>query len=222
MGYRLVAAQQEALGADVAADVLSYFAQAHTKLCEGQGAELVWRDARQKRLKPLEALKIYALKTAPAFEAAIMAGIRLAGATKPYREPAARFARHLGVAYQMLNDLDDWQLEQPNKLGSGGDVLAGRPTVLWALALEALGEADRQELESLVSRRDSDAARIARAGELYARADVFRQSATLIGKHHQRARQSADEITVEPLRHLLHFIADAILDRRPLAISEEG
>jgi geranylgeranyl pyrophosphate synthase len=222
LGYRLVAGQRQALGADVAADVLAQFAEAHTRLCEGQGAELLWRDARQKRLQPLEALTIYALKTAPAFEAAIMAGIRLAGPTEPYHEPAARFARHLGVAYQMLNDLDDWQVEQPNKLSGGSDVLGGRPTVLWALALEALGETDRRELESLLQQPAPKGARIARAGQLYARADVYRRAAALICKHHQRARQAADRIEVEPLRHLLYFLADAILDRRPLAISEEG
>ena len=158
------------LGAAVAADVLAQFAQAHTKLCEGQGAELVWRDARHKRLTPLDALKIYVLKTAPAFEAALLGGIRLAGPTQPYREAASRFARHLGVAYQMINDLDDWQVEQPNKCDSGTDILGGRPTVLWALALEGLAGDARTELESLLETPASDEARIARARELYAQA----------------------------------------------------
>ena len=221
LGYRLVAGQSDALGAATTADVLHQFAQAHTKLCEGQGAELVWRDARNKRLAPLDALRIYALKTSPAFEAAIMAGIRLAGPVDPYRETAGRFARHLGVAYQMLNDLDDWQADPQNKWHHGTDLLGGRPTVLWALALEALSETDRDELESLLSRPADDAARLQRAADLYARADVFRQAAALIAKHHQRAREAADRIEVEPLRRLLHFLADAILDRRPLAISEE-
>ena len=49
------------------------------KLSEGQGAELIWRDSRNKRLTPADALKIYSLKTAPAFEAALHTGLRLAG-----------------------------------------------------------------------------------------------------------------------------------------------
>src|SRR5206468_9913729 len=51
---------------------------------EGQGAELLWRDARDKSLSALDALKIYALKTAPAFEAALYSGLRLAGPTDAY------------------------------------------------------------------------------------------------------------------------------------------
>jgi len=221
LGYRLVAAGRGDLAPDVVVDLLGQFANAHTRLCEGQGAELMWRDARDKRLEPLDALKIYALKTAPAFEAALMAGIRLAGSAESYREPAARFSRHLGVAYQILNDLDDWQGTKTNKRESGTDVLGGRPTVLWALALERLGQQERQELQSLVNHSSRDEAALARIGELYARAEVYRQAAALVSKHHQRAVATAEQIDNEPLRRLLHFLADAILDRRPLAINDE-
>jgi geranylgeranyl pyrophosphate synthase len=233
LGYRLVAGQRDLLGAEVVADVLAQFAQAHTKLCEGQGAELIWRDARAKRMVPLDALKIYALKTAPAFEAALLAGIRLAGPAGPYRQPAARFARHLGVAYQILNDLDDWQNDRPSHRGDiedappngrrpgGSDLLGGRPTVLWALAMQGLGEKDRHQLESLLSEPSGDTTRIARAAELYEQAGAFERAAALVWKHHQQAVATAEQLSLEPLRHLLHFLADAILDRRPLAISEE-
>ena len=66
MGYRLVSQETESLGAEAAAGILHTLADAHTKLSEGQGAELLWRDSRDKQLQPIDALKIYALKTAPA------------------------------------------------------------------------------------------------------------------------------------------------------------
>jgi len=221
LGYRTVAQQRGDLPPGTVADVLGQFAEAHTKLCEGQGAELAWRDSVSKRLEPVDALKIYALKTAPAFEAALMAGIRLAGAAEEYRAAARQFSRHLGVAYQILNDLDDWEDTQPNKRTSGGDLLGGRPTVLWALAMEGLDESDRRDLESLLADRGPDDRRIARAARLYARADVFRKAQTLVRKHHQRSREVAEQLDNEPLRRLLIFLADAILDRRPLSISEQ-
>jgi geranylgeranyl pyrophosphate synthase len=221
LGYRLVIGQREALGAETAADLLAQFARAHTKLCEGQGAELAWRELADKRIKPLDALKIYALKTAPAFEAALMAGIRLAGPVEPYREAVARFSRHLGVAYQIINDLDDWRPGGPDQRERGVDVLGGRPTVLWALALERLNGPDREELETLVSSPRNDPGKVARAAELYRKADVFRQASALISKHHQRAGAAADQLANEPLRRLLHFFADAVLDRRSLAVNED-
>src|SRR5437868_7943518 len=149
MGYRLVSRESKSLGADAVADILDCLADAHLRLSEGQGAELIWRDASDKRLTPLDALKIYALKTAPAFEAALYTGARLAGSAEKYVEPIKQFARNLGVAFQILNDLNDWEGDDFNKLAAGGDALGGRPTVLWALALEGLSSANQEELLQL-------------------------------------------------------------------------
>src|SRR5262249_47179052 len=71
LGYRLLSRETKSLGADTVGDILDRVADAHMKLSEGQGAELIWRDSRNKRLTPADTLKIYALKTAPAFEAAL-------------------------------------------------------------------------------------------------------------------------------------------------------
>ncbi len=140
LGYRLVSRERKALGAETAADILDKLADAHLKLSEGQGAELLWRDAADKALTPLDALKIYALKTAPAFEAALYSGVRLAGPAEKYEKAVGDFSRNLGVAFQILNDLKDWGGDEDNKLVAGQDVLAARPTLLLALALEGLSD----------------------------------------------------------------------------------
>jgi geranylgeranyl pyrophosphate synthase len=220
LGYRLVSRETQALGAGVAADILDRLADAHMKLCEGQGSELLWRDSHQKQLKPLDALKIYALKTAPAFEAALYTGLRLAGPAEHYQEPISQFARHLGVAFQILNDLGDWQGDGHNKLLAGGDVLGGRPTVLWALALEALDETDRAELVSLVSQTPATSAIIGRVRELYESAGVFEKAHRLVDKYQERAEAVADGIEPDELRRLLYYLVDTVLDR-PAAVEPQ-
>jgi geranylgeranyl pyrophosphate synthase len=213
LGYRLVSRESKTLGADVVADILDNLADSHLRLSEGQGAELLWRDARDKRLKPLDALKIYALKTSPAFEAAMFSGIRLAGPADEYREPVRQFARNLGVAFQILNDLNDWQGDEHNKLSAGGDILGGRPTVLWALALEGLPPAGQEELLNLVSGDHRMAGeRIRRVRALYEQAGVFEKAARLIDKHQERAEAIADKLQPEELRRLLYYLIDSVLD----------
>jgi geranylgeranyl pyrophosphate synthase len=213
LGYRVVAGGQGDLPSEMIGDILVRLADAHAKLCEGQGAELAWRGARDKRIEPLESLRIYALKTAPAFEAALYAGLRLGGAAEVYREPAARFARHLGVAFQILNDLDDWRDHQPNKGTAGGDVLAGRPTVLWAMALESLAPEDQRRLVELVSNVPGDGeATIRQVRDLYGRAGVYDKAVRLVAKHRDRAHAVADTIQPDALCRLLHYLADTILD----------
>jgi geranylgeranyl pyrophosphate synthase len=214
LGYRLVSRDAATLGPDAVADVLDLLADAHMRLSEGQGAELLWRDMRDKRLSPIDALKIYALKTSPAFEAALLSGVRLAGPMTDYVKPLKTFARNMGVAFQILNDLKDWQGDQDNKCGIGGDLLGGRPTLLWALALEGLDPADQEELLSLVEdNARSDQYRLQRTRQLYQKADVFQKAYRLIDKHQERAEAVADEIQVEELRRLLYYLVDTVLDR---------
>jgi geranylgeranyl pyrophosphate synthase len=211
MGYRLVSREAKTLGPDVVSDILDRLADAHLKLSEGQGAELLWRDTPGKKITPLDALKIYALKTAPAFEAAMFSGLRLAGPIDKYLEPISQFARHLGVAFQILNDLGDWRGDNHNKLAVAGDVLGGRPTVLWALALEGLNDERRAELKRLVADSSIDASVVARVRALYQEAGVFEKAGRLVDKYRQRAEAVADEIEPDELRQLLYYLIDTVL-----------
>jgi geranylgeranyl pyrophosphate synthase len=233
LGYRLVSRERKELGGDCTADIIDRLADAHIKLSEGQGAELLWRDSFSRDpnghgafLTPLDALKIYALKTAPAFEAALYAGVRLAGPAEPYDKAVADFSRHLGIAFQIQNDLNDWAGDDHNKLVAGQDVLSARPTLLLALALEGCSAEERQELLGMVhdlqARQQSAdqltdgeslvTAALQRARQIFTRAQVFDKAEKLIEKSRARAEAVADEVEPVELRELLYYLVDTILD----------
>ncbi|NIP84490.1 MAG: DUF116 domain-containing protein [Planctomycetales bacterium] len=212
LGYRLVSRETAALGDAAVADILDTLADAHLRLSEGQGAELQWQPARMGDLQPLDALKIYALKTAPAFEAAILAGIRLAGDSGQHRPLVAQFARQLGVAFQILNDLKDWHADD-NKRVAAGDVLAGRPTLLLALALQALGAAERDELLRLIGDERAEVSAVARVRQLYEAAEVFEKAERLVDKYQDRAEAVAQQLEPEALQRLFLYLIDTVLDR---------
>ena len=161
-GYQLIAdlVCDSTVDTAAVADVLRSLATAHTRLSEGQGAELFIRRTPGETPSVATLLRIDALKTAPAFEAAILAGLRLADTGRPasnftaWVEPVARFARQVGVGFQILNDLDDWK---PRRAGTrngrrrlGSDLVGGRPTLLSAMAMERLGAEDRAVLRQLL------------------------------------------------------------------------
>lgn len=240
LGYRLVSRDAAELGPETAANILDKLAESHMKLSEGQGAELHWRDSSEKHLTPLDALKIYALKTSPAFEAALVTGFHLAGKAEEYGNSARQFAKHLGVAFQILNDLKDWQGDDDNKLTAGDDLLKGRPTILWALALESLSDTEREELEQLASDSESlpqpplegnqrsekleqpdslrpcskdPQAAITRARQLYHSAGVFEKANAMVDKHQDRAEAIIDQWQSDSLRRLGYFLIDSVLQR---------
>jgi geranylgeranyl pyrophosphate synthase len=220
LGYRLLSRSDgvDGVTAEARVDVLDSLAAAHLRLSEGQGAELLWRDAKDRRLTPLDALKVYALKTSPAFEAALFSGMRMAGDAESYRDAIRTFSRNMGVAFQILNDLGDWTGDNTNKLTAGGDVFGGRPTILWALALQALSDQDQTELLGLAEPDCglSDGERLQRVRRLYDKAGVFETAMLLVDKHQARAEQVADEIEVDPLRRLFYFLVDTVLERPEL------
>ncbi|MFO0805512.1 MAG: polyprenyl synthetase family protein [Gemmataceae bacterium] len=220
LGYRLVSRDRKELGADTAADILDKLADAHLKLSEGQGAELLWRDAQDQALTTLDALKIYALKTSPAFEAALYSGVRLAGSAEKYEKLIADFSRNIGVAFQILNDIKDWTGDEDNKMISGQDVLAARPTLLLALALEGASPAQREELLHLIrTSRHSEAeddSVVHRVRHLYFATKVFEKADKLVDKFRAKAESLADEVEPTEFRELLYYLVDSVLEKGEL------
>jgi len=216
LGYRLISREKKILGGDCTADVVDKLADAHLKLSEGQGAELLWRDARDKSLTALDALKIYALKTSPAFEAALYAGVRLAGPADAYEKAITEFSKNLGVAFQILNDFKDWDGDADNKLVAGQDALAARPTLLLALALEGSTPDDKAELLTLLHDKAAWPAEgvLGRVRTLFTRAGAFTRAERLVEKFRAKAEAIADAIEPVELRELMYFLVDSVLERR--------
>ncbi|MAG93307.1 MAG: polyprenyl synthetase, partial [Planctomycetaceae bacterium] len=204
LGYQLLNSCGRELGAEIACDVTDRMAAAHRKLCDGQGAEMAWSSAQSWEISPLDALQIYALKTSPAFEAALYAGIRMAGDAAPYQQMIPTFSRHLGVAFQILNDLKDWMGDDDNKLVAGQDALALRPTILLALAMDAADDNQRFQLNEILDGEEPDGMRIGHLRRIFEACGVLDKAERLVEKSRSRAQALADEVDNEELRQLLH------------------
>jgi len=211
LGYRLISREIASLGPEVAGDILDMLANAHLRLCEGQGAELLWRDKLEKQISPSDALAIYALKTAPAFEVALLSGMRCAGSLDTYREPLKRFSECLGIAFQILNDLKDWKGDDDNKLGQGFDTLGGRPTVLWALALEGLDAEGRSSLLSLQNSSIEPCEKIEKVRKLYQQAGAFAEAHRMVVHNRAEADAIANQLDPPSLQRLLHYLLENVL-----------
>ena len=211
LGYRLVNSCRGDLGADAACDILDSMASAHIKLCDGQGAEMAWQNCPDWNFTPLDALTIYALKTSPAFEAALFAGLRMAGPIDAYREMIPQFCRQVGVGFQILNDLKHWRGDRNNKLVAGQDALALRPTLLLALALEKADPQQRQQIRALYESDEADGARLDSLRRIFESCGVFGTAESLVDKSRARAEALADNVQPDELRQLLYFFIDTVL-----------
>ncbi len=197
------------------AEILEGLATAHLRLAEGQGAELVWREARPRPMSVEDALGFYALKTAPAFEAALWTGVCLAGAGGKYRTRVPEFAAQLGIAFQIRNDLQDWNEDGRNKVQAGGDILGGRPTLLGALASERDHGTDQAEGPSLLELQgahDRDPVdQVSRVRDFYQRKQVFARAEELVSHYRQRAEAVAERLEPVAFRRLLLDLIETLV-----------
>jgi len=213
LGYRLIHGAADKHPA-AALDVLNSMSTAHLRLCDGQGAEMAFQQSPDWNLSPLDALQIYALKTSPAFEAALYSGLRLADHPMARTELVSQFCRHVGIAFQVLNDLKDWQGDTDNKLVAGQDAAALRPTVLLALALKDGNESQRSELQAILTGQQDcggPEARIRRLREIFEACEVFDKAEVLVERLRAKADALLEEITDVPIRDLLRFFTETVL-----------
>ncbi len=223
LGYRIIASLS-GVNPTAQRDLVAILADAHVRLAQGQGAELWWRDAGDKRLSPDESLAIYGLKTSPAFEAAVAIGIRLAGLQPAEAGAIARYALHVGTGFQVLNDLKDWFGDLENDRRAAGDMLGGRPTLMWALALERLPAEAVARLAVLArqaGRTEASEGEVAEAiaetRRLYEQADVFARAAAIVDDQRNRAAAAAATCGLGRLRDVLEFLLDLAVPEQAAA-----
>jgi geranylgeranyl pyrophosphate synthase len=209
LGYRLMAGETASLGAPCIGDILNRLSHAHLELCRGQGAELAWQNRPRELPRPGDVLTVYALKTAPAFEAALYAGLRAADARVDLGT-LRHFTTFLGEAFQIRNDLDDWRQDNPSKRDRGLDALAGRPTILRAFAAQ---DGSAQELAELAGGNDSSAREqfVERVREIYGRSGAFAKAEQLLGKLRARALAVAGDFPTADLQELMRFLVRIVL-----------
>ncbi|MBC7965132.1 MAG: polyprenyl synthetase family protein [Fuerstia sp.] len=226
LGYRLIHAARD-LSPEIAIDVLNSMSTAHIRLCDGQGAEMAFQKSPDWNLTPLDALQIYSLKTSPAFEAALYAGLRMASHPLAQTDLVAQFCRHVGVAFQVLNDLKDWTGDTDNKLVAGQDALALRPTVLLALALKDANEQQKSDLKAILAETSDGSLnhkRIDRLREIFRACDVFEKAEFYVERSREKAEALVADVEDEKIRDLLQFFIETVLARElpPTPLEEMG
>ena len=212
LGYQLLAGNVDELGAECTTDIINALTRAHLSLSRGQGAELLWRLKETDELKPLDALTGYALKTAPAFEAALFVGLRLAGPVEAQTAEAVRnYSRYLGVAYQVLNDLKDFSDDHQDKALIGNDLTSRRPTMLLAFACQACDRAGKRKLSELLRSKANERTKIEQLRQFYIECGVFDKARALVEKYRQRAHAVGAGVALPALGELMHFITEIVL-----------
>jgi octaprenyl-diphosphate synthase len=124
--------------------VLEVLADATNVIAEGEVLQLL--NMHQPDISVEDYLRVIRFKTAKLFEASARLGAVIAGAPHDIEAAAANYGRSLGTAFQLVDDLLDYEGNTAS-LGKnvGDDLREGKPTLPLLIAMER-GSASEREL----------------------------------------------------------------------------
>jgi octaprenyl-diphosphate synthase len=163
--------------------VLQVLSDATNIIAEGEVLQLM--NMHDADLPVADYLKVIRYKTAKLFEASARLGAVLAGAPADLEEACADYGRSLGTAFQLIDDLLDYE-GSAGEMGKnvGDDLREGKPTLPLLLAMERGNPQERALIRQAIENGDVDRlpeviAAVRRTGSIEATRDAAREQTLL-------------------------------------------
>ncbi|MEO7116664.1 MAG: octaprenyl diphosphate synthase [Caldimonas sp.] len=190
--------------------VLEVLADATNVIAEGEVLQLM--NMHDPDVSVDDYLRVIRFKTAKLFEASARLGAVLADADSATEEACASYGRSLGTAFQLVDDLLDYEgaTEQLGK-NVGDDLREGKPTLPLLIAMER-GTAD----ERAIVRHAIEQGEVARLADIVT---IVRQTGALAATREaarteaDKARASLEVLPASPYRDALLDLSVRSVDR---------
>ena len=190
--------------------VMEIMGQTTGELADGEVLQLLNRhDPDTTEAAYLEVIR---RKTAKLFEAAVRLGAVCANAPPRHEDAMARFGRHLGIAYQLVDDILDYR-GWTGEIGKnvGDDLAEGKPTLPLIHAIRESGGRNARILQDAIKTRGLDA--IDEVIEAVESAGSIAYTAQLAADEVGLAGEALSAIPNSPYRDALAGLAEFTVSR---------
>lgn len=156
--------------------VMSILSEATTVIAEGEVLQLM--NVHDPDISLDRYLQVVRFKTAKLFEASAQVGAVIAHATSEQRAAAAAYGRHIGTAFQLIDDVLDYSGDV-HTLGKnvGDDLREGKATLPLIRVMETGSPAQKQLIQEAIKAGEADFAAVAQAIHDTGALDYTRQAA---------------------------------------------
>ena len=194
--------------------IFEQFNKMAAEVCEGQQFDMDFET--QQSVSVEEYMRMIELKTAALLAGSAEIGAILAGASDNDCSNLYDFAREIGLAFQLQDDLlDSYGDEQLGKK-IGGDILEGKKTILMIEAFSRANEEQCEVLRTTHLRKDlSDTEKISKIKALYDELGVPERVEQQIAQRFQKALSILDMLEVPQERTVeLRRYAENLVGRK--------
>ncbi len=142
--------------------VMQVFSQATTVIAEGEVLQLL--NVHDPDVSLERYLQVVRYKTAKLFEASAQVGAIVAGATPDQESAAAAYGRHIGTAFQLIDDVLDYSGDA-DALGKnvGDDLREGKPTMPLIRVMEVGTLEQKNMIRNAIKTGEADFRAVAQA-----------------------------------------------------------
>jgi octaprenyl-diphosphate synthase len=193
--------------------VISVIADITREMSEGEIDQLDKKGCTD--LTEAQYLKIIERKTAVLIQGACRCGAILCGVPQEKETALADFGFHLGLAFQMADDLLDYTAtaEQLGK-NPGADMREGKLTLPLIYSLEAAGPKDREWMEAMLADPGFDPARFDQLKEKLVALNGIAYTQNKAQDHVTKAKDALAVFDDSPSKTVLTLIADYAVRRK--------
>ena len=201
------------LPADKLPQVLRWFNEMATGICEGQQYDVDFE--RSEKVTIADYMKMIELKTSVLLANALRTGAYIAGADEKAQEALYRFGIHIGLAFQIQDDILD-VYGDPKTFGKaiGGDICCNKKTLLLLTAFDKADKASRQELDRWLHIADRNTEKIAAVTAIYNRLGVRQDAEKAMEEHTTLALQQLASLPQNDAAQQLRQLAEKLINRK--------
>lgn len=195
-----------------AQQVISSFTNGLVKVCEGQSLDTEFE--RQANVTLEEYIDMITKKTAALLQTCCEIGAYLGNGKNDDIKSLSDYGKHLGIAFQIQDDLLDITADKA-EFGKriGGDLLEGKKTFLFLVALDKAVGKDKEDLLKVIKNKGIRSNQIEKYKRLYEKLGVLDESKKAIKKYTQNALRSIDNLSNKSRIEIFYWLADFLIKR---------
>lgn len=192
--------------------VLSSFTTGLVEVCEGQSLDTEFE--RRANVSLDEYIIMITKKTAALAQMCCEIGAYLGNGNKNDIKALSDYGKHLGIAFQIQDDLLDITADKA-EFGKriGGDLLEGKKTFLFLVALDKSTGKDKEDFLKVIRNKGIRSNQIEKYKRLYEKYGVLDEAKKAIRKHTENALKAIDKLSDKSQIEVFYWLADLLIRR---------
>ena len=192
---------------------LQLFSETGIKICEGQQMDINFE--KEENISFEDYILMITYKTGVLSAAALKIGAMIARASQKDAEAIYQFGKHIGIAFQIIDDYLDIFGNQTNfGKRQAGDIHENKKTILYLIALKNANNTEKQELLKWYNQKETSLEKVERVTQIFRQTKADKEVLDLVKKYNDLAIKFLHQTSLnEDKKNMFIHLANYLLKR---------